>query len=138
MCRTTIDPQIFMTDLSALSPSQLCVSAEKLAKVRSWFDGSTDSMDPIPVKKLAGRLLMTDGHTRAAAAYLSGLGSVPCVWDQDNMDWAAYAADINMCAEEGITSVGALAKRIVSPADYKTLWHDRCDAMYNERYYKVL
>ncbi len=130
--------EIFFTDLSRLTPSQLYISSDKMQKVNGWFHGTTDQMNPIPVKKLAGRLLMTDGHTRAVAAYLSGIAAVPCIWDTDDMDWAAYAADINLCAEEGITSVALLSKRIVSGDDYKVLWQDRCDAMYDERCYAVL
>ncbi len=131
-------PNIFMLKIDALTPSQLYISADKLRAVREWFDGDVTKMDPIPVKKLAGRLLMTDGHTRAAAAFLSGADTLPCVWDTDDMDWAAYAADITMCAEEGITSVRKLADRIVPAEDYEILWRRRCDALYDEWYYKVL
>lgn len=129
---------VFMMKIDDLTPSQLYISAEKLRTVREWFDGDVSKMDPIPVKKLAGRLLMTDGHTRAAAALLAGLDTLPCIRDTDDMDWAAYAADITMCAEEGITSVRKLAERIVSAEDYEILWRKRCDGMYDEWYYKVL
>lgn len=130
----------FEMEISALTPSQLYISQEKLERVREWFreKGDLVKMDPIPVRNLAGRLLMTDGHTRAAAAFLHGVTSLPCVWDEDDMDWAAYAADISMCAGEGVTSVEKLASRIVSAQDYKHLWEERCDALYDERYYKVL
>ncbi len=127
-----------MLPMNLLMPSQLYISAEKLRAVREWFDGDLSKMEPIPVKKLAGRLLMTDGHTRAAAAFLAGLDTLPCTWDTDAMDWAAYAADINLCAEEGITSIEKLAGRIVSAEDYEILWRGRVDAMYDEWYYKVL
>ena len=126
-----------------LMPSQLYISEDKLGAVRTWFDGerladSLARMDPIPVKPLAGRLLMTDGHTRAAAAFLAGADVLPCVWETDELDWAAYAADIDLCESEGITSVAALSRRIVSGADYRVLWEDRCDALYGERPYQVL
>lgn len=130
--------EIFMLPMDALTPSQLYISEEKLRGVREWFDGSLKKMNPIPVKKLAGRLLITDGHTRATAVFLAGLDVLPCSWDTDDMDWTAYAADINMCEEEGITSVAKLAERIVSAEDYEILWRQRCDAMYDEWYYKVL
>ena len=128
----------FFMPVAALTPSQLYISAVKLDSVRQRFGGDISKMDPVPLKKLAGRLLMTDGHTRAVAAYLSGHELIPCVWETDSLDWAAYAADINVCAEEGITSVAALSKRIVSNEDYIRLWHRRCDAILGERYYKVL
>ena len=132
------NPMKFMLSVDELTPSQLYISEEKLRAVREWFDGDITKMDPIPVKKLAGRLLITDGHTRAVAALLSGADILPCLWDTDDMDWAAYAADITMCAEEGITSVRRLAERIVSAEDYEILWHKRCDELYDEWYYKVL
>jgi len=128
----------FMLPISELTPSQLYISEEKLSAVKSWFDGDTEKMDPIPIKRLAGRLLITDGHTRSVAAYLSGTEQLPCVWDTDDMDWAAYAGDINMCAEEGVLTVKDLSKRIVPAEAYKKLWHERCDAMYGEWFYKVL
>ena len=131
-------PQPAWLSISRLTPSQLYISAEKLRQVRTWFRTDLAGMEPVPVKKLAGRLLLTDGHTRACAAWLAGCKQIPCVWDRDDMDWAAYAADINMCAEEGITSIPALAERIVSAEDYRHLWQDRCDAMYDTWYYKVL
>lgn len=131
-------PDCFYLPINQLTPSQLYISAEKLRGVRTWFDGTLEKIEPIPVKKLAGRLLMTDGHTRAAAAFLAGLDTLPCVWDTDDMDWAAYAADINLCAEEGITSIETLAGRIVSAEDYDVLWRGRCDTLRDEWYYKVL
>ena len=130
--------KVSMLAMDALTPSQLYISEEKLRRVRSWFDGDLSKMEPIPVKHLAGRLLMTDGHTRASAAFLAGLDRLPCVWDTDDMDWAAYAADINLCAEEGITSIEKLAERIVSAEDYDILWPGRCDTLRDEWYYKVL
>ena len=130
--------ELFFLPMDALTPSQLYISEEKLQKVREWFHGNFSNMEPLPVKKLAGRLLLTDGHTRAAAAFLTGLTMLPCVWDTDNLDWAAYAADINLCAEEGITSIARLAERIVSADDYDLLWRKRVDAMYDEWYYSVL
>lgn len=133
-----INDCIFEAKISELTPSQLYISAEKMKRVNEWFDGDTSKIEPIPIKKLAGRLLMTDGHTRTVAAHLKGLKKNPCVWDTDDLDWAAYAADINMCAEEGIISIEKLAERIVSGEGYKKLWNDRCDAMYDEYYYKVL
>lgn len=133
-----MNSNVFLQSISVLMPSQLYISEEKLRNVQVWFDNDISKMDPIPIKKLAGRILITDGHTRATAAWLAGIKEIPCIWDTDDMDWVAYAADINMCSEEGITSVAKLAERIVSVEDYKHLWHDRCDEMYSECYYALL
>ena len=129
---------VFYMPLGSLTPSQLYISSEKLSGVLSWFHGDISVMEPIPLKMLAGRTLMTDGHTRAVAAWLAGCYEVPCVWDKDDLDFAAYAADISVCAEEGVTSVADLSRRIVSAADYKRLWNDRCDEITGERYYGIL
>lgn len=138
MKRSNRTEQIFMTAIDSLTPSCPYISADKLKKVQSWFQGNVTKMDPIPVRKLAGRLFMTDGHTRAAAAVLCGAKSLPCIWEADDLDWAAYAGYLNICKEEGITSAVKLADRIVSDAEYRRLWNDRCDALYDEWYYKVL
>ncbi len=128
----------FLLDLDLLTPSQLYVSEDKLARVRAWFDGTVAAMHPVPVMPLAGRLLLTDGHTRAVAAYLSGLRQIPCVWETDDLDRAAYAADISMCAEENILTVAALSERIVSGEDYRRLWYGRCDELENTEAYRCL
>ena len=131
-----MDNSRFFVPIDQLTPSQLYISAEKLAGVRAWFDSDslTESlarMDPIPLKRMAGRLLMLDGHTRAAAAYLAGAEALPCAWEPDEWDWAAYAADIDLCASEGITSIASLTRRIVSGEDYRILWNERCDRLYD-------
>ncbi len=135
--------EIFMLPIDRLTPSQLYISEKKLDGIRTWFDGNrlSDSIgktEPIPLKRMAGRLLMLDGHTRAVAAYLAGARELPCIWEPDEWDWAAYAADIDLCASEGILSVEALSRRIVPEEAYKVLWDDRCDALYGELPYKVL
>lgn len=133
------DSKTFMLEISKLTPSQLYISEEKLQNVRKWFHGDIYEIEsPIEIKKLAGRLLMMDGHTRTVAAWLAGVREVPCIWESGEWDWAAYASTITMCAEEGITSVEELSKRIVSAEDYQHLWIDRCDALKDEWYYKVL
>ena len=98
--------------------------------VREWFTpDDTENFDPIPVKRLDGRVLMTDGHTRAVAAYLAGWDSVPVYWDEDDLDMHAYEIDVNWCKDEGIISPIDLSKRIVPYKDYERLWKKRCMEM---------
>ena len=55
--------------LKDLQPSQFWISEEKLQAVERWFDpADLSGFEPIPVRLLDGRPVMTDGHTRAAAA----------------------------------------------------------------------
>ena len=50
--------------LDGIQPCQLCISAAKLARVTEGFDpGRPQSLDPLPVTRLSGRAVLTDGHT---------------------------------------------------------------------------
>ena len=79
-----------MTDIGELNfhdlqPSQFYISEKKLHDIREWFDPQDLSgFEPIPVKMLDGVPVMTDGHTRAVAALLCGLDSVPLCRDEDD------------------------------------------------------
>jgi hypothetical protein len=122
--------KILRLPLADLQPSQLYISAEKLARVQASFDPTRPkTMQPVPVKQLDGRLVLTDGHTRSLAALLAGLGEVPAVWDTDELDWEAYRICVAWCLEAGITSVERLRSRIVDAEAYERLWHERCRQM---------
>lgn len=122
--------QVFSMPLAKLQPSQLYINEGKLRLARSWFDsGDRMSMDPIPVKELDGRIVMTDGHTRAVLAYLSGWENVPVYWETYELSWNAYRLDIKWCDEESIHSPIDLAERIVPHKDYERLWRKRCMEM---------
>ena len=121
------DAQRLELPLAALQPSQLYISAGKLRLVHEWFDPVDRSeFDPLPIKRLGGLRLLTDGHTRAVAASLAGWESVPVFWDSDPLDMAAYAQDVRWCEAEGIRSVADLARRVVPHKDYEWLWRKRC------------
>ena len=50
--------------LKDLQPSQLYISEEKLREVEEWLDASDlSNFEPIPIKLLDNRLVITDGHT---------------------------------------------------------------------------
>ena len=70
--------------LSDIHPSQFYISLEKLRQVEKWFrPDDLSHFEPVPVKRLNGRIIFTDGHTRAFAAYRKGLAKIPLVWDED-------------------------------------------------------
>jgi hypothetical protein len=120
----------FMLPIADLQPSQLYISEGKLRLVQEWFNpDDMEGFDPVPVKRFNGKTLMTDGHTRAAAAYLAGWESVPAYWDEDELDMRAYATDIKWCSEEGVHSPADLAGRVVPHKDYERLWRKRCMEM---------
>lgn len=117
----------FPIPLSDLQPSQLYISEGKLRLVREWFDPADRTVfDPVPVKRYGDKILLTDGHTRAAAACLAGWETVPACWDEDALDMDAYAKDVGWCVEEGITSPLDLVGRIIPHKDYERLWRKRC------------
>ena len=52
--------------LSDIHPSQFYISLEKLRQVEKWFrPDDLSHFEPVPVKRLNGRIIFTDGHTRA-------------------------------------------------------------------------
>ena len=119
--------------LSDLQPSQFWISERKLADVRSWFDPEDlSNFEPIPVKMLDGRPVMTDGHTRAAAAVMAGLESVPLCAEEDELDWELYRACVEECAKRGVMSPVQLAARVIPEEEYRVKWDAWCDELHVE------
>lgn len=123
-------PSPFMLRLDAIQPSQLFISADKLARVRAAFNfAAAADLAPLPVHRLDGTVIFTDGHTRALAAFLAGWEEIPAAWDEDALDWDAYRICVAWCREAGIRSIAHLQGRVIPAAEYELLWHDRCRAM---------
>jgi hypothetical protein len=121
---------VFLYPLAHLQPSQLYISEAKLAYVLSWWQPPTlETLEPIPIKHLNGRVIYTDGHTRAFAAYRLGFTEVPMVWDEDELDWEAYQICVDWCLDEGIRTIADLEGRVIPPEQYEVLWHGRCQVM---------
>jgi hypothetical protein len=122
--------KIFLMKLDEIQPSQLFISSEKLAQVMKGFNPQRpESLEPIPVKKLGNQIVFTDGHTRAFAAFLSGLSEVRVFWDEDELDWEAYEICVEWCKEEGILTIADLKGRVVAQKEYEELWLKRCEEM---------
>jgi hypothetical protein len=122
---------IVFLPLDRIQPSQLYISAHKLTRIRRCFDLSRpESLEPIPVVRLCGRTVYTDGHTRAFAAFSAGLAGVPIYWDEDELDRAAYEICVRWCERAGIHTIAGLAGRVVGPEAYQRLWLDRCARMH--------
>ncbi len=126
-------PDICDLKLKDLQPSQFYISERKLRDVKNWFN-PTDltNFDPIPVKMLDGLPVMTDGHTRAVAALLAGLESVPLVWDDDELSWDMYRRCVQECKAQGIRSPMDLLTRIIAESEYRQKWDAWCDEMQAE------
>ena len=125
-------PNAFLMKLKAIQPSQLYISAEKLANVVKSFPATLTSIKPIPIKELGGQIIFVDGHTRAYAAFLHGFSEVPVYWEDEELDWEAYKICVEWCKEEGIHTIAALKSRVISHQEYEKLWYERCVTMQKE------
>ena len=120
----------FMMKLDKIQPSQLYISSEKLNEVMKAFDPAKPrTIEPIPIKKLGGKIIFVDGHTRAFAAFLSGFAEIPVYWEDEELDWDAYAICIEWCKKEGIRTIADLKGKVVHQKDYEILWYRRCEEM---------
>lgn len=113
-----------------LQPSQFYISNEKIENIKKWFDPKDlSNFESIPIKQLDGEIVITDGHTRLVVALLSGLESVPLIWDEDDLNWDMYRECVKECKKQGILSPINLLKRIVSKEEYDIKWNKWCDKM---------
>ena len=114
-----------------IQPSQFYVSEEKIHEIKLWFDkNDLTNFTPIPIKELNGRIIFTDGHTRAWVAYTVGLKIVPLIWDEDDLDWEAYQMCVDACVERNVHTVADFEGRILSGVDYKEKWDSWCDSLH--------
>lgn len=116
--------------LPDIQPSQFYLSKAKIDQISAWFDpADLSNFEPIPVKYLNGRVIFTDGHTRAWVAHSAGLKTVPLMWDPDALDWDLYQLCVDACRERGVYSVSDLHNRVLSEPEYEEKWIRWCDEM---------
>ncbi len=131
--RYTDSLNIFYKRLKDIQPSQLYLSREKLAIVDKCIkENGFDEKHPVPIIKIYDKIVLSDGHTRAYAAYTNGIDKIPVYWDDDQLNIEAYRICVDWCIKSGITSVADLKNRIVSSEKYKKLWLDRCKKMHEQ------
>ena len=114
---------------SALRPSQRYVSAEKLSAVLDRVDGPDHQFGPLPVYDFDSGRYLTDGHTRAFTAYLTGADEVVVEYDEglaEDYDVALYRECIDWCAEAGVEHVPDFAGRVLGPDEFERKWLDKC------------
>lgn len=117
-------PGTFRLRLDQVQPSQLYINRGKLDAVQA-----AASLEAVSVKQLNGRIVFTDGHTRAFAAHLAGRREIEVYWEDEELDWEAYQICVDWCLAEGIHSIADLAGRVIDPQQYEVLWLDRCRHM---------
>lgn len=119
--------------LTDIQPSQFYISENKLRAITEWFDpNDLSNFVPVPIKPLNGRIIFTDGHTRAWAAYCAGLEYIPLAWDEDDMDWEEYQICVDACIERGIHSIADMADRLLPGDKYEEKWLGWCRSMQND------
>ncbi|MBE9101250.1 hypothetical protein [Vacuolonema iberomarrocanum] len=124
---------LLRVSLRNLQPSQPYVSAEKLSRVMWQFARhELDTQEAVSLWRLGDRLVITDGHTRALAAWLMGRDRIIARWETDPLDWEAYRICVRWCEESGIRSVPDLTGRVLNTADFRGLWLDRCLQMQSQ------
>ncbi|MFX1533257.1 MAG: hypothetical protein ACFFDI_03410 [Promethearchaeota archaeon] len=138
---------VFRMKLSEIQPSQLFISATKLARVLTDYEPITvETLPPVPIQRLGSYIIYTDGHTRALAAYLRGFKELRVYWDgewdsEKELGSEAYEICLNWCLEANIRSIADLKNRIVDDEEYQVVWLQRCRRMQekleNQRKQKV-
>ena len=123
--------------IDTLGLSQLYISQKKYTSVMEWFDPQClDRFQPVSVHDFGnGVYTLTDGHTRALAAYKSGVSAIPAVYDHDDivtndLGQQLYRTDIEWCGRFGLSHIKDLESRIVDQRTYEKLWIERCDRSY--------
>lgn len=91
-----------------------------------------DTQEAVSLWRLGDRLVITDGHTRALAAWLMGRDRIIARWETEPLDWEAYRICVHWCEESGIRSVPDLTGRVLNAADFRRLWLDRCLQMQSQ------
>jgi hypothetical protein len=120
----------FMLKLNAIQPSQLYISSEKLAEIMKTFNpAKSETIEPIPIKKLENKIVFVDGHTRAFAAFLHNISEVPVYWEDEDLDWNEYKICVDWCINERIHTIADLKDRVIPQKDYEILWYKRCENM---------
>lgn len=112
--------------LSEPQPSQRYLDTRKLARATEWFDFDDPDYVPVPVVELDGELVLTDGHTRAVLALLSGAEHLVVGRDDDDLPLAVSRRCVEWCLEEAVTRVADLAGRVVEADTDEELWVQRC------------
>ncbi|ERG89653.1 MAG: hypothetical protein J07HX5_01824 [halophilic archaeon J07HX5] len=109
-------------------PTQLYLSTAKLIGVLDWFDPDDPNYNSLPAFRYDQKWHLSDGHTRAFVAALTGADRL-CLTHtpvQDEDAAAVYRAAIEWCREADIEKISDLHGRLVGPETYEQLWIERC------------
>jgi hypothetical protein len=65
--------------------------------MRAIDSNGPGEIERIPIKRLEGRIIFVDGHTRAFAAFLRGFPRILVYWEDEELGWDAYAICVEWC-----------------------------------------
>ncbi len=117
--------------ISGIQPSQFYLSIDKISCINQWFNPENlANFNPIPIKKLNGKVIFVDGHTRAFVAYKAGLKQIPVIWEEEEWDWDMYNLCVLACEKRNITSIADLEKRILDAGSYSEKWNTWCNTVH--------
>lgn len=121
----------FTLPIGDVRPSQCYLNGRKLSLVAQWFDFDAPNYDPLPVRRFGAsdEWTLTDGHTRAFVAHLSGADELRVVRDGDDLPPAAYEQCIEWCEAAGIEEISDLAGRVVTASTFESQWVERCQSL---------
>ncbi|HME52551.1 MAG TPA: hypothetical protein VKM55_10060 [Candidatus Lokiarchaeia archaeon] len=126
--------QPFQLRLDEIQPTQLYINARKLAILEEKYPPGTETkIEPVPVKMMHGKIVYTDGHTRAFIAWKRGLDTISVVWDDTELDELTYETCLGWCEAENIFSIADLNDRIIDDATYQVEWIARCQSIDSNR-----
>ena len=120
----------FRVSLKLLYVGQFHLSTEKLRGALDGFDPA--DLTPFAVRKLDGRLTLTDGHHTAFVAMLWGIEAVEVSYDTDDCDWERWEASTRESWRRGVHHLSDLVGRLVTKDEYKELWCGFYDEVYEE------
>lgn len=118
--------------LTSVRPSQCYLNAEKVAAVAERVDGAAFDPGALPVYAFGGEYYLTDGHTRAFVAYLTGRERLPVTYDVNlaaDASLPVYRECIEWCKRDGIETITDLTGRVVGPETYREEWIEPCQAI---------
>ncbi|NPA80698.1 MAG: ParB N-terminal domain-containing protein [Thermotogae bacterium] len=116
---------MFWCHVREVQPSQTYLSRKLLERAILTVKGGI--LRPFPVRRMDGRIVLLDGHHTAFALVRAGFAYIPCRYDTDPVDMEMYRWAVGWALREGITSIPALARRIVSHEDFRRLWVGACE-----------
>ncbi len=116
--------------LSELTPSQFMVKKRLIEELRNTFE--EESMDPVPVKKIDGEYIITDGHHRACVMDLLGFEKIPTIHEDEELNWEAYRINVKDCKERNVNTLKDLKKVQVNENIFKQEWVEYWDSVHEK------